>query len=77
MEEWLERSGYLPPFMRDFHDQKLLFQRVDEVVQRKRDEGGMLAKDLPDWISAHIYVVDFFLRNTELEAEVNKLKEAK
>ncbi len=50
--------------MRDFHDQKLLFKFLDKIVdnaKRKEDHRNYLRDNLPDWISAHVYVVDFFL----------------
>jgi hypothetical protein len=61
MEDWLSDGSYLPPFMREFHAQKRLFKRIDEIVYREREKKSMLSADLPNWIAAHIYVVDFFL----------------
>jgi hypothetical protein len=63
--EWLKSGTYLPEPMRDFHDQKRLFQIVGEMVTRRqakeRDSYDRALSDLPNWVSAHIYVVDFFL----------------
>ena len=57
--------NYLPPFLRDFHNQKDLFKRIDEIVcnaQRKAEqEEYSVHKKMPDWIACHIYVVDYFL----------------
>lgn len=61
MDEWLQSAKYLPAFMRDFHDQKAVFKRIQEMIGRRRAKDGMHTDILPGWISAHIYVVDFFL----------------
>lgn len=59
LDEWMHKGLYLPPFLRDFHDQKDVFKCIDEIVGRSRDKSyGDL---LPGWVGAHIYVVDFFL----------------
>jgi hypothetical protein len=57
---------YLPPIMRDFHDCKRLFKRINEVVdkarERDKDElGSAYTENLPTWVMAHVYTVDFFL----------------
>lgn len=58
---WLRSGGYLPDFMRDFHDQKDLFKALDEVKQRSIEKrGGSYMRDL-SWTDAHIYTVDIFL----------------
>lgn len=61
--DWMKVGGHLPRFMRDFHDQKRLFKHIDEMVASKRSDpiGQYLAKDLPNPISAHVYVIDYFL----------------
>ena len=53
---WLKSGEYLPPFLRDFHDQKDVFKAIDDVVQRRDDP----SKDI-GWIPAQIYTVDVFL----------------
>lgn len=58
-QAWLRSCEYLPPFMRDFHDQKDLFQALDEVVQNRKDTDSY-TKDL-SWVAAHVYTVDVFL----------------
>lgn len=55
LTEWVKSGEHLPEFMRDFHDQKRLFKRIDESVTPQRREF------VPDWVSAQIYVIDFFL----------------
>lgn len=66
MSEWMEHGKYLPRFMRDFHDAKRVFKRINEIVwNRKQKTKGTLdaigIEKLPDWVSAQIYVVDFFI----------------
>lgn len=55
LREWLDSAMYLPPFIRDFHDQKELFKRIDQL----KSSGNMFEK--PNWVTAQIYVIDFFL----------------
>jgi hypothetical protein len=56
----MQSGSHLPPFMRDFHDQKRLFKRLDEIVQRQPKDGSAL-REMPNWVVAQIYVIDFFL----------------
>lgn len=61
---WLKSGEYLPRFMRDFHDAKRLFKRVHEMVYNAREkepDNILVRKDFPNWMTAQIYVVDFFL----------------
>lgn len=58
-QEWLKSSEYLPPFMRDFHDQKDLFKALDEVVQNRKDTDSY-TRDI-SWVAAQVYTVDIFL----------------
>lgn len=58
-QEWLKSGEYLPPFMRDFHDQKDLFKALDEVVQNRRDTDSY-TRDI-SWVAAQVYTVDIFL----------------
>lgn len=64
-QEFLDSGEYLPEFMRDFHDQKLLFKFLGEMVHNAKDKadsiGEMQLSRLPDWIAAQIYTIDFFL----------------
>ncbi len=49
------RSGrYLPEVLRDFHDQKEVFKRIARLEPPK-------GYPMPDWVTAHVYVVDHFL----------------
>lgn len=60
--EWLKTGNYLPPAMRDFHDQKDLFKTVHELVELSRlkhpDEHRL---ENMTWVDAHVYTVDIFL----------------
>lgn len=58
-KKWRKEGKHLPPFMRDFHDQKDLFKYLQGIVSKKRNEDDQA--DLGNWISNHIYVVDYFL----------------
>lgn len=61
LDAWMSSGEYLPPFMRDFHDQKDLFKALEEVAQRSRDNhpGDNLLNI--SWRDAHVYTVDIFL----------------
>lgn len=60
LDEWMKSGRYLPPFMRDFHDQKDVFKMVDEVRQNSVEGGNDYLKDL-NWVQCQIYTVDIFL----------------
>lgn len=64
-QEFLDSGQYLPEFMRDFHDQKLLFKFLNEIVDNAKRKATstteMQLSYMPDWMAAQIYVVDFFL----------------
>lgn len=65
LDEWLKSGAYLPAPLRDFHDQKRIFKIIGEMVirrqQREKSAYDRMMGDLPNWVEAHIYVVDFFL----------------
>jgi hypothetical protein len=52
VEKWLSNYEFLPPFMRDFHDQKDLFKAMHELVQTESHVS---------WVDGHCYVIDVFL----------------
>ncbi len=59
LHEWLDSSDeplYLPPFMRDFHDQKDIFKEIATLYQDSEN-----AERMPNWVNAHVYTVDWFL----------------
>lgn len=49
-------NGYLPKFMRDFHNQKDLFKLIQEESPETQDYYKIT------WVQAHVYTVDTFLR---------------
>ena len=59
----LENKRYLPPVMRDFHDQKDIFKALGRIVQRSksRNPTDFMIQELPTWMICHIYVIDYFL----------------
>jgi hypothetical protein len=61
MQAWLKSGKYLPEFMRDFHDQKLLFKWIGHIIDKGRADPAKRLADMPSWVDAHIYTIDFFL----------------
>lgn len=55
-------AWHLPEFMRDFHDQKDVFRSVDSWDARNRTADERKRYPLPNWVDAHVYTVDSFLR---------------
>jgi len=53
LTEWLKSGEYLPPELRDFHDQKDLFKAMHNTIHNANENGN--PRD------GHIYVVDTFL----------------
>jgi hypothetical protein len=53
---------HLPDFMRDFHDQKDLFRAVDAWDGDNRTADERKRYPRPNWVDAHVYTVDVFLR---------------
>ncbi len=61
LNELMTDGNYLPEIIRDFHDQKRLFKRIDEIVQQRKEKKNGVEIGLINWIDAHVYVIDFFL----------------
>jgi hypothetical protein len=61
LREWLNSGKYLPWFLRDFHDQKEVFKRIQENVNRVAKEKKSDPFYEINWTQAHVYVIDFFL----------------
>lgn len=57
IEAWLKSGEYLPPPLRDFHDQKEVFKAMHEIV---REDPAAFVKR-PTWIEGQCYVIDVFL----------------
>lgn len=52
MQDWLKDGKHLPPFLRDFHDQKEVFKAINETW----GSGDI------SWIDGQCYVIDTFLK---------------
>lgn len=55
LQAWMEKAQYLPPELRDFHDQKDLFKAIHDLVHANPGTKRV------SWVDAHIYTVDVFL----------------
>jgi len=55
--EWLKSGGYLPPPMRDFHNQKDLFKAIHEII----NVPGHGYAGSVNWRMGQCYVIDIFL----------------
>lgn len=54
---WLKSHAHLPPPLRDFHDQKDLFQAMHEIIDV---QGNDIARTV-SWVTGQVYVIDVFL----------------
>lgn len=57
IDQWMKSGRYLPPFLRDFHDQKDAFKAMHHVIDVEKHE---YAKDV-SWVVGQCYVIDIFL----------------
>lgn len=58
-----DEAWHLPKFMRDFHDQKDVFRAVaDYDRDHLRSANERQRHPAPNWMEAHVYTVDVFLR---------------
>jgi hypothetical protein len=57
LEEWMKAGQYLPPALRDFHDQKDVFKAMHDIVDVN---GHEYAKSV-SWRDGQCYVIDIFL----------------
>lgn len=55
-KEYTDSSKHLPPFMRDFRDQKYLFHHIHCLYS-----GNESAEEMPRWRDAMCYTIDWFL----------------
>ena len=56
LNEFLKSGEYLPPILRDFHDQKNIFKSMHHLYQDNPS-----AETAPNWRDGQIYTVDWFL----------------
>ena len=66
LDEYLRSGQYLPPFLRDFHDQKDVFKalgvKMDAKLKKEREAGAYDAETYNlNWRQLHVYTIDFFL----------------
>lgn len=61
VQEWLESGEYLPPILRDFHDQKDVFKAMHETITDHDVISGKSYITPVNWISGQMYVIDVFL----------------
>jgi len=64
--DWIAGGKYLPEPLRDFHDQKRLFKRIqvnveNKIRRNKQERGYDPYLQGINWCMAHVYVIDFFL----------------
>lgn len=57
LQQWLDSAEYLPPPLRDFHDQKDVFKAMHEIIDVDEHE---YAKSV-NWRDGQCYVIDIFL----------------
>lgn len=56
-DAWMKSGNYLPPILRDFHDQKDLFKAMHQIVAVDKHE---YCKEV-GWVAGQCYVIDIFL----------------
>jgi len=56
LNEFLTSGEYLPPILRDFHDQKNIFKSMHLLYQDNPSAGTA-----PNWRDGHVYTIDWFL----------------
>ena len=65
LSDWLRSGSHLPKVLRDFHDQKHLFKCLDEAISRQQQAIKNIESwepsSMPNWMTCHIYTVDYFL----------------
>jgi hypothetical protein len=63
--QFVDSGKHLLPFLQDFHDQKDVFKWLSQFLNNAQEkdtkDGKMRLEDMPNWASAHIYTIDFFL----------------
>lgn len=58
VQEWRKAGKHLPPFLRDFHDQKDVFKMVHDLTVPAEPD-PLIRR--PSWVEAQVYVIDTFL----------------
>ena len=57
LKEFKDSGKYLPPILRDFHNQKDVFKLIHQTINVEKHE---YAGDI-SWVKGHCYVIDIFL----------------
>lgn len=58
LREWLKSGKYLPPILRDFHDQKDVFKAIHHTIRVEERDYDV---NKINWVMGQIYVIDIFL----------------
>jgi hypothetical protein len=61
IDAWLNSGKYLPPALRDFHDQKDVFKTMHDMQKPSPDGGPLQPAYDVNWITGQCYVIDRFL----------------
>lgn len=57
LDSWMKDGDYLPPILRDFHDQKDIFKTLHRAVDVEKHDYAKVV----NWIAGQCYVIDIFL----------------
>ncbi len=65
-QQYVKSSKHLPHFLRDFHNQKDIFKWIEGLAishlrEDTKSSQHYINEKLPDWVTAQIYTIDFFL----------------
>jgi len=61
INNYMKDGGYLPDFMKDFHDQKDVFKTIFEQYKDSQAFKALGVTGNISWVDAHIFTVDVFL----------------
>lgn len=62
LKAWVDEGKHLPPWLRDFHDQKDLFKAIQAWTNPLNREKAPDPNYHVTWVQGHCYTVDTFLR---------------
>lgn len=58
VQAWRQSGKHLPDFLKDFHDQKELFQAMHDMIGPPNPDDIIKR---PSWVEGQCYVIDYFL----------------
>ena len=61
LKAWLKSGDYMPPRLRDFHNQKDLFKCMHNFYRSAFSDPKNEQWGIPSWMGGQVYIVDFFL----------------